>query len=732
MARLFDELKRRNVIRVGIAYLVAAWLLLQITDILVPILTLPESAARFVFLLLVIGFPVAIIFAWAFELTPEGLKKEKDIDRSQSITSHTGRKLDFLIIGVLVLAVGMLLADKFLLTDTPVTTEVVADDNAAPIETGPSIAVLPFVNMSADESSVYFSDGLADTVLHMLAQVPGLRVAARTSSFQFRDQSLDVAKIGGQLNVGTILEGSVQKSGDKIRVTAQLIDVSNGFHLWSGNFDRNLDDVFAIQDEIANEVVAALKVSLLGEEVERLNLGETDNVDAYNEYLIAIDDLNNVSTENLRNAVNHLQEAIRLDPEYARAYSALGQAYLSLRDWGTMSNTEALAAAREAASRALDIYAESSEALAVLGQAERRDGNLESAGQLLNKAIEKSPNDVVALDYYAQYLRQDARPVEAIAIYRQILRIDPLSGSAHAGLSGALASQKRYSEASETLDNFLKIEPKSVTAIEGKIGIAFRQGNWAALIATGTDLLALDPDDPEIPGGIGQVYLALDMPEEASRWFDRAVEIDAENPVSRATPLWLNYYLQQNEDENYRLARKLLEDRIDGRHGSKTIALTVLIEHAARTGRHEAALELLDNLYPHLFDDPPHDLDKDRRATYFAGLALINSGDVDRGTYLMDSYLGLREQLDEASGVHRRSVAGHLILGDTDAALDKLAGFAQNKYGSWRNKLYLERSPVFDTIREEPAFIALLDELRENAAKQRQILQAMNENKSSP
>jgi tetratricopeptide (TPR) repeat protein len=397
-----------------------------------------------------------------------------------------------------------------------------------------------------------------------------------------------------------------------------------------------------------------------------------------------------------------------------------------------MSNTEALAAAREAASRALDIYAESSEALAVLGFAELWDGNLESAGQLLNKAIEKSPNDVVALVYYARYLRQDARPVEAIAIYRQILRLDPLSVRAHDGLANALRSQKRYSEANETLEKLLKIEPKSANAIGMKSVIEGQQGNLAAAIAMATDLIALDPDDPEIPAGFGQVYLALDMPAEASRWFDRAVEIDAEHPMSRATPLWLNYYLQQNEDENYRLARELFEDSFSDRHGSHEIALTILVEHAARTGQYDVALELLDNLYPHLFDDPPHDLDKDRRATYFSGLALINSGDIDRGIYLMESNLDLRERFDAAYGVNRRSVALRLVLGDTDAALDRLAGFAQNKFEWVENELYLERSPVFDSIREEPAFIALLDEYRENAAEQRQILQAMNENTSSP
>jgi TolB-like protein/cytochrome c-type biogenesis protein CcmH/NrfG len=730
MASFWGEVKRRNVFKVAVAYAVVAWVLVEAASIVLPTFKAPEWVMQVFTFLVIAGLPLALIFAWAFEMTPEGLKREHEVDRSQSITPQTGRKLDYLIIGVMALALTYFVVDKFLPTDATLTTEIVTDDTAASVDTGPSIAVLPFANMSADESSVYFSDGLADTVLHMLAQIRELRVAARTSSFQFRDQSLDVAKIGEQLNVGTILEGSVQKSGDKIRVTAQLIDVSNGFHLWSGTYDRNLDDVFAIQDEIANEVVAALKVSLLGEDVERLNLGQTDNVDAYNEYLLAIDNLNNVSTENLRSAVNHMQEAIRLDPEYARAYSALGRAYISLYYWGAMNATEALAAAREAASRALDIWADSSEALAVLGQADLYDGDLESAGQLLNKAVENSPNDVVVLNYYADYLMEDARPAEAIAIYRQILRLDPLSESGHMGLSGAYGSQRRFSEAKETLDKYLIIEPTSANALSGKFFLESQQGHWAAAIALGTDTLALNPGDPEGPGIIGQAYLALDMPEEASRWFDRAVEIDAEHSMSRAAPLWLNYYEQQNEEENARLARELLEDRIGNRHGSHTIALTIIIEHADRTGHHEAALELLDNLYPHLFDDPPHDLDKDFRATYYAALALINSGDVDRGSHLMRSFLELIERYVDTYGVGRPAITGLLVLGDTDAALDKIADYAQDFSGSRISRLILERSPMYDPIRNEPAFIALLDGYRKNAEEQRKILQTMTDDPS--
>ncbi len=608
MVSFWGEVKRRNVFKVAVAYAVVGWVLVEVASIVLPTFDAPTWVMKVFTFLIIAGLPLALIFAWAFEMTPEGLKREHEVDRSQSITQKTGRKLDYFIIAIMAVALIYFAYDKFLPQESPETTEIVADDNASPLETAPSIAVLPFANMSADESSVYFSDGLAVAVLHMLAQVPGLRVAARTSSFQFRDQALDVAKIGEQLNVSAILEGSVQKSGDKIRVTAQLIDVSSGYHLWSDNFDRNLDDIFAIQDEIASEVVAALKVKLLGEDVERLNVGQTDNVDAYTKYLLAINDLNDVSTDNLKSAVNHLQDAIRLDPDYAQAYSTLGRAYLLLNFWGTMNTTEALAAARKAASRALDYSADSSEALAVLGLADLNDGNLESAGQLLHKAIENNPNDVVALNYYAIYLGRDARPDEAIAIYRQILRLDPLSESAQTGLAFTFGLTQRFSEASETIARFLRNEPESANALSTQFLIETWQGNWAAAIALTIDTLALDPSDPESPAIIGQAYLAIDMPEEASRWFDRAVEIDAQHPMSRAAPLWLNYYLQQNEDESYRLARKLLEDRVSNRLGSDTIALTILIEHAVRTGRHDVALELLDNLYPHLFDDPPHDL----------------------------------------------------------------------------------------------------------------------------
>jgi len=730
MASFWGEVKRRNVFKVAVAYAVVGWVLVEVASIVLPTFDAPNWVMKVFTFLIIAGLPLALIFAWAFEMTPEGLKREHEVDRSQSITHKTGRKLDFLIIGVLVVAVGMLLADKFLLTDAPIATEIVADEEVEPPETGPSIAVLPFANMSADESSAFFSDGLADTVLHMLAQVRELRVAARTSSFQFRDQSMDVAKIGEQLKVGTILEGSVQKSGDKIRVTAQLIDVSNGYHLWSGTFDRNLDDVFAIQDEIATEVVAALKVSLLGEDVERLNVGQTDNVEAYTEYLHAINDLNSQSIDTLTSAVAHLQEAIRLDPNYAQAHSKLGHAYFSMNDYGAMRVTEAVLAARNAATRALDLSPESSEALAVLGNAERVDGNMEAAGQLLRKAIEIAPNDSVALSYYGRYLSVDARPDEAILTYQKLLRLDPLNETNFITLGASLSFSQRYAESREVFDSLERINSKNPSLGFNQGLLQFRQGNWAAAIAPIQESESLDPDDPEGSAALGRIYLALDMPEQAARSFDHAAEMDADHPVSQSAPLVLNLYLQQNSEENFQLARELLEDRIDDRRGSRYFALYVLIDGAGKTDRNHIALELLDNLYPHLFDDPPHDLDKDLNAVFFAGRALLQSGDIDRGSHLIDSYLGLSERYDEAYHVEWESIASRLLIGHRESALEKFDIYANTNYFHTLDPIFLQHDSVFDPIREEPAFIALLGEYREKAAEQRQILQAMNEDSS--
>ena len=300
----FDELKRRNVFRVGIAYAIATWVLLQITEVITPLLGLPDWAPKLIFVILAVGFVPALIFAWAYELTPEGLKKEKDVDRSESITHHTGRKLDFAIIAVLVLAVGLLLADRYTGKPAPDAEQV----------TNKSIAVLPFVNISSDKEQEYFSDGITEEILNALASVKELKVAGRTSSFAFKGQNQDLRRIGELLGVTHILEGSVRKSGTTVRITAQLVQVKDGFHLWSDTYDRELTDIFAIQDEIANEILIQLKARLLDEEGPAIVSQRTDP-EVYDVYLLAKQLLYRRTRLTIESAVELLDQAIAKDPE---------------------------------------------------------------------------------------------------------------------------------------------------------------------------------------------------------------------------------------------------------------------------------------------------------------------------------------------------------------------------------------------------------------------------------
>ncbi|MEE8464014.1 MAG: adenylyl cyclase, partial [Gammaproteobacteria bacterium] len=362
MQDFFKELMRRNVARVALVYIIVAWVTIQVVDVMFPALHVPEWAISITAALIIIGFPFALIFAWAFEITPEGIKREKEVDRSQSITTNTGRKLDFMIIGALAIAVTFLLFDKLVLTEsedevakagTPDrTTEMSAK---APEK---SIAVLPFVNMSGDIENEYFSDGLSEELLNVLAKMPELKVVGRTSSFKFKGTNEDLRMIGQQLGVAHVLEGSVRQSGLKVRITAQLIDTETGFHLWSETFDRELDDIFAIQDEISASVAAALKVTLLGEEVAKpAEIHGTENVEAYNAFLQGRYFFQHETFENLEKAIDFLERAIEIDPAYAAAYAELS---LAQQRWvGGYPNspdfTTGMPIARQYAERALTL-----------------------------------------------------------------------------------------------------------------------------------------------------------------------------------------------------------------------------------------------------------------------------------------------------------------------------------------------------------------------------------------
>ncbi|MDX2416391.1 MAG: hypothetical protein QNK19_02910 [Xanthomonadales bacterium] len=289
---LFKELKRRNVFRVGIAYTVATWLLIQVTDTVFPRIGLPESAVTLVIALLAVGFIPALIVAWAFELTPDGIKREKDIDREKSITPTTGHKLDRAIIGILTIALAYFVFDKFSTQDpAPQTTETAALESpstAEPTEQETtavqSVAVLPFTAMSSGADDSYFADGLTEEILNSLARLPELMVTARTSSFHFKDKNLPVPEIAATLGVEHIVEGSVRRSGERVRITAQLIRAEDGFHMWSDTYDRTLEDIFAVQEDIAENIAETLDVVLNEDKRKQMSDAQIKDVEAFIAY----------------------------------------------------------------------------------------------------------------------------------------------------------------------------------------------------------------------------------------------------------------------------------------------------------------------------------------------------------------------------------------------------------------------------------------------------------------
>jgi len=390
------ELKRRNVIRVAILYFVSSWLLLQLTDVLSSLLPVPDWTGSLVFLLLLVGLAPALIFAWVYEMTPEGLKREKDIDRSHSITSHTARKINAVIAVLLVLAIVGMIADR-LIPETVITETTVEPASASGdgIDAA-SIAVLPFADMSEGGDQQYFTDGLTEELLNMLVRIDGLSVASRTSAFAYRGSSLGIPEIATELGVAHVLEGSVRKSGERIRITAQLIAADSDRHLWSENFDRNLDDIFAIQDEIGTAIVNALKDELgIVEEISVAVDATTSNVTAYELYLEARELF--LRRERIDESIRLYQEAIALDPQFARAWEGLAAAEAVADDWVTGDDIDHLPLALEAAHRALQLDPDLSMPYAVLSFGESRvKGGLVDSVELLDLAIDKDPKNASA------------------------------------------------------------------------------------------------------------------------------------------------------------------------------------------------------------------------------------------------------------------------------------------------------------------------------------------------
>ena len=454
--QLLQELQRRNVFRVAIGYVVSSWLLVQVADLVLENIGSPDWVMQTIMLLLALGFPVVVFFSWAYEVTPDGLKRESEVDRSQSITHVTGRKLDRAIIAVLVIALAYFAFDKFVLgprRDAELVQgmqQAVSDqaqaESKVTAESDASIAVLPFVNMSSDAEQEYFSDGLSEELLNLLAKIPELRVIGRTSSFQFKGKNEDLRVIGEKLGVANILEGSVRKSGDTIRVTAQLISAADGAHLWSDTFDRNLDDVFKVQDEIAGSVVETLKLKLLGRAVVQRSTPK--NSEAYDLYLRGHYFYVRLANDQLEKAKGYYEQALALDPELALAWSGMSAVYIGQTLGGELPVDLGRGLAMEALEKALAIDPMLAGAHYRLGFIRLLfDWDWPGAEDAFRQTLVIEPNSAQALSGLGLLSMALDRPEDAIDFQQQSLKMDPLRAASHHNLGFVNYQQDRYEAA---------------------------------------------------------------------------------------------------------------------------------------------------------------------------------------------------------------------------------------------------------------------------------------------
>ena len=486
----FNELKRRNVFRVGIAYAVGAWVVLQLTDVVGEILELPPLGGKIILLVIVVGFPITLFAAWAFELTPEGIKRENEVDRTQSIAPQTGKKLNTAILVLMALSIGYLLLDKFYLSEIVTSPDIEIVEQTTPdlpaiVEEAEisrkSIAVLPFVNRSRLEEDEFFVEGMHDDLLTNLARIGSLKVISRTSVLRYKDTDIPIPDIAKGLGVATVMEGAVQRSGNTVRINVQLIDAQTDEHLWAEIFDRELttDNLFAIQTEISERIATALKATLSPEEQDRISDKPTQSLAAYSAFLRARQLQALRTSESLQQAMTEYERAVELDPDYAMAWVGIAEAAALLVGYSTLSPVQSNERIEEVANRALELNDQLGEAYLSLAGVHGYYERYAEAEQAFKKAIELSPGYASAYQWYANFMALfPGRIREALAVSAKALELDPMSSIIRHNHIRKLQSLGRYEEAEMELVSLMELDPGFPAAYSGMADVMAETGRF--------------------------------------------------------------------------------------------------------------------------------------------------------------------------------------------------------------------------------------------------------------
>jgi len=598
---LVSELRRRNVFRVVFAYLVVGWLLTEVLTTILPEIGAPAWASRAVILVFALGFIPAVVLPWIYELTPDGIKRESEIDGSEDLR-RSSRTFDYLAIAtvaVLILVLAVLGA----------RTTIDAPRSPGQVISNASVAVLPFVNMTGDKDNEYFSDGLTETLLHMLAQIPDLQVAARTSSFAFKGQSKTAREIASALQVAHILEGSVQLAGNRVRITAQLIRAEDGFHVWSSNFDRDFNDIFAVQDEIAREVGSELSASLLGEEQETKIAGvSTRNPDAYDLYLQALGERATFSYGGLQASENLLKGALMTDPNFLDAKTELAVNYLHQFETGLMDRDEAVAnctamTAQVLASRPDDPAATAIQLFVGLaGDGDRGDpGRVFGAIEELEKLVAENPADYRIRVILARLLQKVQQFDRALVVHLEALPLDPFNPRVHYELGSLYLQLGRPQKARAALEKSLEIEPRQPNAYGKLAQVSSQLGNGVDAVQQLLKAFEIDPRDHELPGHVALFLYDLGLLEEGDDFRNLVLAVAPTSDIAYQVDL-RGAVSSGDVSRSIATARRAIEDDVGERQPVFRDAVGYLMRTAASNGTVVETTAYLEQNAPGIFD----------------------------------------------------------------------------------------------------------------------------------
>jgi TolB-like protein/Flp pilus assembly protein TadD len=506
----FAELKRRNVYKVAVAYAVVGWLVVEIATATFPVLEIPNWAAKLVIAVVALGFPIALVLAWAFELTPEGIKKTEDVPPAESIAPRTGRRL-WLLTALAAVAAATLFAMGFFFrggtSPAPHTIPAAMDK---------SIAVLPFENLSDDKANAYFASGIQDEILTKLAKIGALKVISRSSTRQYESRPGNLREIGQQLGVAHILEGSVQKAGDRVHLNVQLIRAATDEHIWAESYNRKLDDIFAVQAELAGAVADALQAKLTGAEKKAIEARPTENPEAYQLYLQGRFFWNKRTADDLRKAIDHFQRAIAKDPSYAQAYAAAAQAWVVLPAYNGGPPDECFPEAERAAKKALSLDETSSEAHAALAMVRHLyEFDVRGAIAEFERAIRLNPNDATARHWFGNHALVAVGQFDrAIAEIKRALVLDPLSLIMNTNLGSAYTVASRFEDAIAQLRKTVEMDGTFYAARVELGNALLLSGRTTDALAEYEKALSIN-DDPWVKGLLGHAYARSGRKDEA-------------------------------------------------------------------------------------------------------------------------------------------------------------------------------------------------------------------------